>query len=521
MSFLSFSQDTFKYEVQLTPVAISDLPGLHSYAFGVSDSLWVFIGGRRDGLHARQPFNAFPEAYNNDSIYVVDHNNQTVWSKSVDGLPISISEQLQSSNMNFFQDADTLVLIGGYAFSASQMDHITFPSLITVNVHDLCDSIIHGNEITALFKQVINENFAVTGGQLGKIDDTYLLIGGHRFDGTYNPMNNPTFVQTYTNSVRKFKLNNSMSVPMVSDYYEIIDPENLHRRDYNLMPYLFSNGDVGYLISSGVFQTGVNLPFLYPVILDLNTVTAVPGFQQKLSNYHSAKVAMHDSLTEQYTMIYFGGMASYYYDGNELIYDSNVPFVKTISLVVEANDGSFHEYKISAEMPELVGSSAEFIPNADLQISGNDMLFLPQNPQDTIFIGHIFGGIHSPALNPFTNNQTGVTSAVSNLYRVELIYNPNLELIEVPTFPSSEIKIYPNPVKNKFYVTYDLMDYKNTSYAIATPNGEIAQEGEMLNQVEGENTAEIKLDRSLSTGIYIFSLIFDEKVVVSTKLIVE
>ena len=54
------SQSTFPYDMVLTPVTVTGLPGLHSYAFGQSNGKWLIIGGRKDGIHARQPFNAFP-----------------------------------------------------------------------------------------------------------------------------------------------------------------------------------------------------------------------------------------------------------------------------------------------------------------------------------------------------------------------------------------------------------------------------------------------------------------------------
>ena len=68
----SVAQTTFDYDVVLTPVSVSGLPGLHSYAFAQHNGKWLIIGGRKDGVHARQPFNAFPGAQNNTDMYVVD-----------------------------------------------------------------------------------------------------------------------------------------------------------------------------------------------------------------------------------------------------------------------------------------------------------------------------------------------------------------------------------------------------------------------------------------------------------------
>ncbi|MFT5764097.1 MAG: hypothetical protein ACI8X3_001525, partial [Saprospiraceae bacterium] len=98
-SSLLFSQTAFDYHINVEPSTISGLDGLHSYAFGQIDGKWIFIGGRRDGIHARQPFNAFPENENNTTIYVVDNISQNVWTSNILSLPEALKEQLQSTNM--------------------------------------------------------------------------------------------------------------------------------------------------------------------------------------------------------------------------------------------------------------------------------------------------------------------------------------------------------------------------------------------------------------------------------------
>ena len=48
-SKIAVAQSTFPYDVQLTPINITNLPGLHSYAFGQDNGKWLIIGGRKDG----------------------------------------------------------------------------------------------------------------------------------------------------------------------------------------------------------------------------------------------------------------------------------------------------------------------------------------------------------------------------------------------------------------------------------------------------------------------------------------
>lgn len=58
--FIATAQDPFNYSMELKPVIIENLPGLHSYAFAQHGGKWLIIGGRKDGLHARTPFDSFP-----------------------------------------------------------------------------------------------------------------------------------------------------------------------------------------------------------------------------------------------------------------------------------------------------------------------------------------------------------------------------------------------------------------------------------------------------------------------------
>ena len=72
------AQHDFEYKVSLKPISLNNLPGLHSFAFGQHEGKWLIIGGREDGLHARQPFASFPESENNTNMYVVDKNTKSV-----------------------------------------------------------------------------------------------------------------------------------------------------------------------------------------------------------------------------------------------------------------------------------------------------------------------------------------------------------------------------------------------------------------------------------------------------------
>jgi hypothetical protein len=518
--FTASAQDYFPYTLQLEPVAFPGLGGLHSYAFAQHEGKWLVVGGRLDGLHARQPFNAFPAASNNTELRVIDPSSKQVWTASVLGLPAPLREQLQATNMNFFQDGNTLYIIGGYAYSASEDDHITFPYLTSVQVPELIDAIINGTPITPMFKQTYDLIFAVTGGQLGKIDDTFLLVGGHRFDGRYNPMNNPTFTQAYTNQVRLFQIDNSGNQLSFYNYSSITDPLHLHRRDYNLLPQVFPDGSHGYTISSGVFQLNADLPFLYPVDIRLDGITPHTNFNQFLSNYHCAKVSLFDSLSHQTHSLFFGGMSQYYYQDGALFQDNLVPFVKTISRLSRYADGSFQEFQLPIEMPGLQGASAEFIPNLALPHYPSELIKLHEIQADTILLGHVYGGIYSPSPNPFSFNQTNTTSADNSLYAVYLIRDETVNVQQLDGRTPYEVQVFPNPATNQVQLRFDLPEERiSIDYFLTDSQGRVLQTGPITQLQAGPNTLSLSLQGYPSVQVFFVTLVFDNTYYVTRKVL--
>ncbi|RZS97263.1 hypothetical protein [Cecembia calidifontis] len=517
--FLSAQEDYFPYILKVNPVEIPNLPGLHSYAFAQHEGKWLVIGGRKDGLHARQPNASFPANFNNTEIFVIDVKAKRYWMAPLDPLPVNLREQLQSTNMNFYQDGSKLLIIGGYGYSASKNNHITYPFVTYVEVPDLIDAVINQRDINPFFFQIPDERFAVTGGQLGKIGDTYFLIGGHRFDGRYNPMGGPSFTQTYTNQIKKFKLAPSIGPIGIIDYEEITDPVHLRRRDYNLVPQIFPDGSEGYMVSSGVFQINADLPFLYPIDITADRYLPKTEFNQYLSNYHAPKVGLHDSERNQMHALFFGGMSQYYYQLGELVQDNRIPFTKNISRVSRYPDGSLLEFLMPVEMPFLETASAEFIINNDLPRYSNQVIKLNEIEPEEFLIGHILGGIASPTRNPFTDNQTNTTSAAAKIYEVKLIKSPIASIPAVDGSNPYVISVFPNPFRDRVFVQFHTDKQIKIDYFISTPAGQLIDKGSFFSTQIGKNEKRIDLGPQVQTPVLLITFVFEDKFYVTKKLI--
>lgn len=504
------SQNGFNYALRLNQVEVDGLPGLHSYAYAQHDGKWLLIGGRRDGLHARQPFNAFPENFNNLDIFVVDVKNNGLWTGTLNDLNVGIKEQLQSTNLNFYQTADTLYIIGGYSYTASVEDHITHPKMTSLIVSEVIDAIIGDEPIAPFFQQIEDDVFANTGGQMGKIGDYFYLIGGHRFDGRYNPMGNPTYVQTYKTGIQKFKITNTSNDLSFSDYTFTEDPVHLRRRDYNLLPQVFPDGSEGYTISAGVFQINANLPFLYPVDITENDYTPITGFNQYLSHYHGAKTAIYDAQANEMHNLFYGGMSQYYYDNGNLIQDDEVPFVNTISRVTRDSNGNLQEFQMPVDMPGLKGAGSEFIPNLDAPYSSKKVLTINDVTEDSVLIGYIFGGIETQLRNPFSNNQTDQTSADASIFEVWLKEDESLSSFEIDGKTPYTASIYPNPVNNKINIDIKGENILSVRYFITSIEGKMIQSGDLIDFSKNKDKSVINLDKTISAQSLLLTLVVND-----------
>lgn len=513
---------SFNYEVVLEPITIDNLGGLQSFAHGEHDGQWLIVGGRLDGLHQRQPFASFDLAGHNDQLIVVDPVQQQRWVASLGTLPAALQEQLRATNMEYYQEGDYLYLLGGYGFSNLENDHTTFGQIAAIHVPGVITAIKNNEDLNPHIRYQAVEDFAVTGGQLGKMGDTYYLVGGQKFIGRYNPHgpdHGPGFFQEYTNEIRRFQLSDDGADLTITMLEPWTDAVNLHRRDYNLADQMMPDGTPGLTLFSGVFQHDVDLPFLSSVNITPAGYQVQENFEQYFNHYHCAHVSFYKASANEMHTVFFGGMAQYYQEGGNLMQDDNVPFVNTIARVSRTADGTMTEYKLEEVMPALLGSGAEFIALPDLPMYENGVLQMDQLTADTTELGYIFGGISSSAPNIFWINDGTQSEANNVIYRLKLVKKINTSAEEI-TEEGLDLKVFPNPTSGTF--TIQLNVWKSTAVTVSLRDieGKVVVTDTIKGVQPGTFTWQNQIIPPLTAGVYYLTVSTDDQRA-SRKVVVE
>ena len=517
----AFQAQEFSYRIQIDSIEIPELGGIQSYAFAQWENKWLVIGGRLDGLHRRQPWASFDSAGNNTQLIVIDPIERKKWAVNVNHFHTDLREQLSSTNMEFKQVDSLLILIGGYGYSPSKKDHITYPNLAVVNIPQTIDAVINGYKEFFTIGQIPCEPCAVTGGKLMNIDSTFYLIGGHRFDGKYNPLGGPTFVQTYTNAIQKFRLKRVGNSTEVIWLDKISDDTILHRRDLNILPQISESGKPFLSVFSGVFQPDYDMPFLTSVRVDVDSVYTELDFAQYYNHYHCASVPLFDNTKKLQYNLFFGGIAQYYDSSGVLTQNSDVPFVQNISLITRNSDGTMKEYLLNAKMPGYLGAGSEFIVNPNLFVYSNGVVDLNRNDQDSIFLGYIYGGIKSSAASIFWINDGTQSLASQAIYPVYLIKDSTV----VPQLNNQscnglQLQVFPDVPNREFYVSYHLKQSEDISFDIKNLFGQVVVSKHFKKRKKGENNHTLKYKKLDYGQMYFLAFkidgnVFTQKILVN------
>jgi len=391
-SSISFAENP-PFSVEVEQVSISGAPAIHSFAFAQSGGKWLFIGGRINGLHGFTTITSFPKEFSNKTIYVVDPSSGQTWSRSIFAdLPFWVADQLRSTNMQYTQVGNKLYFAGGYGYDSTANALISFPLLKVIDVSETINAIISGNSIAQFVRELNDTRLQVTGGELMNLGEYFYLLGGHKFMGPYRRnINN----QTYTDRIKKFRINDDGTNVSISDYSEEIDTVEYHRRDMTVVPAIKPDGASQYIILyGGVFKKNIDLPYLNPIYVEQSGITVDYSFEQQMSQYTCAYMSVFNSSDGGMHTTMFAGMSTNSYNEitNTLEYDSLVPFINDITTISRKQDGTTTEAISDTRFNALVGANAKFIVNPAIPKFSNNVIKLSELNGRT-HVGYMFGGI--------------------------------------------------------------------------------------------------------------------------------
>jgi len=447
----SFAQE-FPYNVHVRPGYTHEALGVQAFAYAQVDDEILIIGGRKDGLHRRQPFASMDSAGMNQFITLYNLNDHSILQASIASLPTEVAEQFTSTNMEFCQYGDYLYLVGGYGYSPSKQDHITHPIITSIQLPNFIQSMKEGLPLAGI-QFISSPDFAITGGALMHIHDRYYLVGGNRFDGRYNPMGGPSYTQTYTEKISQWLLTHEYGVFKAKEIQNHTSKELLHRRDLNVLPYLNAEGKEMGVAFSGVFQPDIDLPWQNSITFNESGYREIPQFVHHLNQYHCAHFSAYSASNHSNYFVFLGGMGEFYLDGNIVTQSNDVPFVKNIGAVTLNGNNQFSEYLLPTKLPYYLGSSAEFIPNALLPYSAEhvlDMDKLFSGTQDSVLVGYLLGGIQSNAPNIFWINDGTQSFPNETLYEIWLTKTQ-----VAASKPVGDVfRVYPNNTFNRMKIDF-------------------------------------------------------------------
>jgi len=370
----------FRLLIEPYPWKGDPLPALHSAATAKSGDRLLFVGGKTSGLHdfTCDPYENFPEADFNRTLFVVDLATGDVASRSIDdaasGLSIEQRAELASINTLFTTADGRLLAAGGYGLDAAG-EFVTFGHLRVVDVagtiawvlgdaSTLAEHIAFVDPPADAPKNLAEVFFTLTGGDLFAIGEEFWLCLGQSFQGGYTDQcGPPQFQQIYSRQVRRFTLDLDAPSPVASFAGATSRPPWARRRDLNIVPARVPDGD-GVVALSGVFTPGPD-PGIWtvPIVVDAQGEMSMDdpddpaALRQGFNVYHAAKLPFWSAASGENWFAILGGLGyRFVFDGG-FVDDATFPYSNSAFAVRYApGSDEWSQHLLGGSYPEILAS---------------------------------------------------------------------------------------------------------------------------------------------------------------------
>lgn len=494
-------KNNLPYTIKLEEYVNPAFPNLHSFTHATYNDKLVMFGGRQRGLHS--PNYNFGQNAANKTIYVIDTHS---WSPSIstwsvysqaDSLTVQPDTnkvtnsssnfanigQFRANNAEFFTNNNVLYVIGGLLGGTTNCPQgpVTQPYMTAINLEALVNAVMQKTFVPqGQIRQFSDPNLAITGGEVGTMNNTVYLAFGWNYNnqtnGLYTHMVS-TLTYTDVSAGKSPSLNvafNSICSTCRDNWNNSSDSGNFRRRDGSMSPIIDPKDQSPALMYyAGVFKAGAT-NFDTPVWIHSNSVAEESGFHMRGNIYTCMVVPFYSQSRKESYATLLGGITNVKYNippakqnAPVLLNENNAPLntpdptnltsvpfsnrITTIKIDKQHNmyhflmPDSFPATKYNIEFPTpaikgvtptLISAPASLYNGAESEIfwtvpqnltMGNGVIdldaFMKQNPNGGS-VGYLFGGILSRVPNLLFVSQDPLKQSIASNRLFSIIVVP-------------------------------------------------------------------------------------------------
>ncbi len=229
--------DTFAQTLRELPKPAYELyptlRDMYGYAVGQYQQYLIIFGG---SIRSDAP-GGYQGDFPNLDILLIDLALKRASAYTSSNLEGELAEQACSTGMAYCQKGQALYLLGGYGYSESQGQHMTFPYLAVIDLGIAVEALMAGKPVHAGIYQLCDERLAIFDGLMDENEDIFFLING-RYAYKLEPFSRQPqyFEESLEGQARTFKLPGKGNTLQISDFQAWYDLEGFQGHYGPLLP---------------------------------------------------------------------------------------------------------------------------------------------------------------------------------------------------------------------------------------------------------------------------------------------
>ena len=197
------------------------LQDMYGYAVGQQGNYLLIFGGSIRSDVPQQYSQDFP----NLDILMIDFKRSRAAAYTSGNLEGLLREQISATGMAYYQEGSTLYLLGGYGFSETSGQYITFPYLTAIDLEATINALLEGKSPVANFYQLCDERMAIFDATMDYNGEEFFLINGKSAYKLAPFSDTPVYnEQPFTGQARTFPIKGrkeSLEIAQFQTWYDL------------------------------------------------------------------------------------------------------------------------------------------------------------------------------------------------------------------------------------------------------------------------------------------------------------